>query len=502
MELARPADVDPQLVGLVRKELIHPAPSTLAGDQAYRFRHLLIRDAAYDGLPKETRAVLHERFGDWLGANALTLIELDEVVGYHLEHAARYHEELGHPRPDLAERAGERLSDAGRRAAERGDTPAGLKLLRRAAELLPERTPLWERTVLDRLTILASVGGAERREAVASLERSEDPRLQMHGRVAELYDAIHENPAEAVERMPEISVEAEELFTQAGDERGLASVWELRAVVAWLGSRANDTLAAAERRAEHAERGGALAFKEGGGVERFGPLFHGPFTPDEIREHFAKLPPEHHVHVVLAGHLAQLAGRYDDAIASSRIIEATFTELGLSVMVTAPLTTRALTLRAAGRLEEARATFEAAIEHERALGLTGFLSTTLIDYGSTLYALGDVDEAERLAVEGERLGGPDDVINFVQGHGLRARIAADRGDDASAQDLARSALEHAYRTDFPATQIGAHEALGHVHVVAGRRAEARAELERALAIAERYGHAATAERLRGLLVEL
>jgi hypothetical protein len=39
------------LVGLVRKELIHPAPSTLAGDQAYRFRHLLIRDAAYDGLP-------------------------------------------------------------------------------------------------------------------------------------------------------------------------------------------------------------------------------------------------------------------------------------------------------------------------------------------------------------------------------------------------------------------------------------------------------------------
>ena len=54
--------MEPQLVGLVRKELIHPAPATLAGDHAFRFRHLLIRDAAYDALPKETRAELHERF--------------------------------------------------------------------------------------------------------------------------------------------------------------------------------------------------------------------------------------------------------------------------------------------------------------------------------------------------------------------------------------------------------------------------------------------------------
>src|SRR5262249_22761619 len=59
-ELAR------RLVSLVRKELVRPDMSQLLGDEAFRFRHLLIRDAAYEGLPKATRAELHERFADWL----------------------------------------------------------------------------------------------------------------------------------------------------------------------------------------------------------------------------------------------------------------------------------------------------------------------------------------------------------------------------------------------------------------------------------------------------
>ncbi|HZU61856.1 MAG TPA: adenylate/guanylate cyclase domain-containing protein, partial [Solirubrobacteraceae bacterium] len=49
-------EVEPRLAGLVRKELIRPHPATLKGDEAFRFRHLLIRDAAYDALPKATRA--------------------------------------------------------------------------------------------------------------------------------------------------------------------------------------------------------------------------------------------------------------------------------------------------------------------------------------------------------------------------------------------------------------------------------------------------------------
>ena len=38
------------------------ASATCPDDDAFRFRHILIRDAAYDALPKATRADLHERF--------------------------------------------------------------------------------------------------------------------------------------------------------------------------------------------------------------------------------------------------------------------------------------------------------------------------------------------------------------------------------------------------------------------------------------------------------
>jgi predicted ATPase len=94
----------------------------LPREDAYRFRHLLIRDAAYDALPKAIRAELHERFADWLEERGADFVELDEILGYHLEQAHRYHHELGKALESsqrLRERASERLSDAARRAPPR-----------------------------------------------------------------------------------------------------------------------------------------------------------------------------------------------------------------------------------------------------------------------------------------------------------------------------------------------------------------------------------------------
>ena len=89
--------VTPRLASLVRKELIQPAPPPLPGEDGFRFRHLLIRDAAYEALPKATRIELHRRFADWLEERGRDLIELDEIAGYHLEQACRYRAELGMP---------------------------------------------------------------------------------------------------------------------------------------------------------------------------------------------------------------------------------------------------------------------------------------------------------------------------------------------------------------------------------------------------------------------
>ena len=87
-------DVDSRLAGLVRKELIRPYPATIPGDEAFRFRHLLIGEAAYEGLPKPTRADLHERLGRWLEHSAGELVERDEIAGWHLEQAVRYRHAL------------------------------------------------------------------------------------------------------------------------------------------------------------------------------------------------------------------------------------------------------------------------------------------------------------------------------------------------------------------------------------------------------------------------
>ena len=58
--------VDGRLTTLVRKDLVRPEQPVIADDEAFRFRHLLIRDTAYEALPKAVRADLHERFATWL----------------------------------------------------------------------------------------------------------------------------------------------------------------------------------------------------------------------------------------------------------------------------------------------------------------------------------------------------------------------------------------------------------------------------------------------------
>src|SRR5262249_25880103 len=67
--LTRPEEegsIEQALGGLLRKELIRPDRPVFPREEAYRFRHLLIRDSAYESIPKQLRAQLHEQHGEWL----------------------------------------------------------------------------------------------------------------------------------------------------------------------------------------------------------------------------------------------------------------------------------------------------------------------------------------------------------------------------------------------------------------------------------------------------
>ncbi len=148
-------DVGGALETLMRKEFLFPDAVSLGGSDAYRFGHILVRDAAYKALPKETRSELHERAATFLETSTgERAAEYEEIIGYHLEQAFGFRVELG-PINDqaaaLRERARIRLAAAGSRALHRGDLPAALNLFQRSAKLAIG--------VADQAELLTRVGG-------------------------------------------------------------------------------------------------------------------------------------------------------------------------------------------------------------------------------------------------------------------------------------------------------------------------------------------------------
>ena len=112
-------------MALVRRRLVHPEQASVAGEDGFRFHHALIRDSVYGAIDEQARARLHERVARALAARG----GRDEVVGYHLEQAARVD-------ATLAAEAGQRLGAAGVRAMRRFDVQVAIDLLTRAIPLV------------------------------------------------------------------------------------------------------------------------------------------------------------------------------------------------------------------------------------------------------------------------------------------------------------------------------------------------------------------------------
>jgi class 3 adenylate cyclase/ATP/maltotriose-dependent transcriptional regulator MalT len=121
---------------LIRDLVTREARSSITGEPAYRFKHVLIREVAYAALSKSSRAEFHMKFAEWLREKADK--ELLEIRAYHLDHATQLLAELdGRPPLELSRTAAKALEAAGRRALGREANQAGRKLLLRAVELEP-----------------------------------------------------------------------------------------------------------------------------------------------------------------------------------------------------------------------------------------------------------------------------------------------------------------------------------------------------------------------------
>ena len=492
-------ELDGSFVSLVRKQLVRPHRSQVAGDEAYRFRHLLIRDAAYEGLPKARRAELHQRCAAWLEERVPDLVELDELVGYHLEQAARCKRELGQPDPVLAERAGERLAAAGRRAFRRGDLRAGTSLVERALELL---RPL--RLDVELELVLASAEVEPRRAAEiaeAAAERAHAESDWAGEALARCVAASRLNfePGYGVDELEALAEKAIVLLEEAGDDAGLAHAWAARGVAAGgVRGQMEEWAHAAEQALRHARIAGARP------THLFGldiALALGPRPADEALHTLDALLPEiPHPRITLSrSWLLAMLGRFEEASplarqAHERLREWTGASSGDDVLATIA------TL--AGDHEAAAQSWRRTCDELQARGESGVLSTAAPTLARSLCALGRDDEAERWAQLGRELGAEHDIATQALWRQAQALVEASRGRLAEAESLAREAVAITQETDMLNWQGNALCDLAEVLTVARRDHDAAAALEQALKRYERKRNVAMAAQVRARLSAL
>ncbi len=163
------------LRGLAKGGLIQPTTTDLAGETAFKFHHVLLRDVAELRLRKSDSAYLHERFAQWLEARSGAAPELAEIIGFHLEQAYRQLSELGpidERGADIGRRAAEFLALSARRLWDRANDMAAGALFERAARLLPPDS-------IQRARLLANAGKpyAQQDEDAAQRVASEIRRI-------------------------------------------------------------------------------------------------------------------------------------------------------------------------------------------------------------------------------------------------------------------------------------------------------------------------------------
>ena len=437
------SDVGRLLMALVRKELIQPYRSMFPDDDGFRFRHDLIRDAAYRRLPKEDRARLHQRHADWLALAADRATELEELIAYHLESALRYLRELGRSGEAvdaLAVRAGERLAAAGRRALHgRGDLSAGINLLTRAASVLPDHHPT-RRTILPELgSALMRSGDFDRAESVltAALETASaagDRRLELRALIEREFFREFTRPEGSVEEILEVTDKVIPLLEELGDDLGLAKAWWLKSEADVRACRWGARAEALERALEHALRAGD-AREEATIVSLLGQaLYYGPTPVQEaIRRCETFLEQAGDDRSVLAATTSTLAGlraMQGDFAEARRLwseAEAVYEDLGLKLrrvvrsLIAAEI--ESLADNVDGAVVGLQTAYEAATEmHARSVSATiaAFLADALCNQQN--YA-----EAERFSEVTEREGASDDLVVQVLWRCSRARVLAGRG---------------------------------------------------------------------------
>ena len=476
-------------------------PDRDAGPAAWRFRHALIRDAAYTAIPKVRRADLHVAVAQGLTDDAR--------AGFHLEQAVHALRELGSRSQSLLtirSDGGRRLAAAGRAASSRGDVGSAADLLERAAGLLTGDDP-------DRLSVLADLHRAQLyagridratdsiEELAAAFGPDDDGLPALRARMMQAHLRFLVDPA----AMPPASYRpfldaAVARFEEAGDTGSLAAALADLALVAWVEGRADDMGATAGSALEAAERSGAPTVQHEAAALLAAALLRGR-TPlvdalarlGDVRDRLAADRLTGATLRLTEAMMLLHVSRVDDAQRTLDVARTTFEDLGQRRWLAAADDVEADLLRASGRLAQAisrrREVYAFFLEQGDELNAL----PAAVDLAGFLQAAGDLAEADRLASDVEGRDAGVDLEIRVAWRTVRAAALAARGDADGAKRLAEEALRLADATDLVLLQADARASLA---ASGALPAEAERLWDEALTLFEAKGASLDAARLR------
>jgi len=444
-------ELEPLLDDLLLREFVLTEPrSTISGEDAYRFKHVLIREVAYSGLSKTARASHHRRFAEWLGERARE--ELLEVRAYHLDQAAALLAELdGAPPEELATEAAEALEKAGKRALAREANATARRLLHRSVELEPTLQRRYEAArAAWRMSDFPAVSN-EMEDVLLGAREAGDRDLEARAltALAEV-TLLREADVGRAEQLAEKALEVSET-----DESRIDAV-SLLETAAWWRGRLGESEAYAEEELEIARRLGRddlesdalldlagiyVARREG---DRAEPLIARAM---ELAEESGSLTAKARA-FTQAGELYAFRGRHEEALAEYGRARDLFAEVGAATKLAHSILRIGRLVGRRGDTAEAEKLLRESIRILQPTEDRGTLCEVQRSLAEILLEQGKTDAAEVYALKAVETVGPQDVSSQSTTRKTLAMVRAAQGRDDEAEALFREAIDILERSEY------------------------------------------------------
>lgn len=451
-QLGSGADVRASIKALQSADLIRSVDSDVFEHDAFAFAHLLIRDAAYDGIPKARRAIEHEAVARWLDSTSVSR-QAPELIASHLQRAAGYHAELGHRDAALSEEAASRLISCADRARQTGDLSSAEALLDAAARLVDHDSTIGLTVQLAQIDVVAMIG--DYAAAFAQAERvgvraklAGDQRAFWHARVLRSWVALLTDPGLDFAVESEQVTLAIDVLEALEEDRGLAMAYLVRctehAITAhWdvMGPDARRGVVAAKRCGDRSLIARLLRWL-------MISCWFGSGTVEDEERIVNDIVTEFGDDSVLAADVATYRavlradqGYLDEAIAHARSRAALAIERGNVFDALSFQDIVSGQLRAAGDLRGAAESLRLALELAEGTGETAQQSTRLAQMSIILARMGQDEEARATLARGRQMSHPDDLVNLILFPTADGLLLARQGQREESEACFSQALE-------------------------------------------------------------